>query len=63
MQGKKLAHAEIICIPYPLSEINHNEKNTFSFNLSNKIKSSFNDCTDLNDYVTLIYQKGKPDSA
>jgi len=62
MQGKKLVYAEIKYIPNPLSDMNHIEKNTLIINLFNKIKSSFNDCPNLNVYVTLIYQKWIPDS-
>jgi len=59
LQGKKSVLPEIICNRYSLSNITRDDKNTLSFELQNGTKSAFNRYTDLNIYVTLIYQKDK----
>lgn len=59
LQGKKLERREIICNRYPLSDVTRDDKSTFSFKLQNETKTALNSYTDLNIYVTLIYQKGK----
>jgi hypothetical protein len=59
LQGKKFERPEIICNRYTLSDMTRDKKNALSFKLHNDTKSAFNRNTDLNIYVTLIYQKEK----